>query len=95
VGIERESKILEMSVDQYVQKMVGAFQNSSLTEPLKTQILGGFDTISIQGLTVVRMLIPKQKSISFVGQRAFDRQGSSTIEVSGQQLLAVSKRFPG
>lgn len=94
VGIERESKLLGKTIDHYVQMIVGEFQSSSLSEPLKTQILGGLDTISIQGLSVVRILIPKQKAISFLGQRTFDRHGSSTVEVSGQQLLAVAKRFP-
>jgi len=95
VGIEREARILGVSLDQYVQKIVAAFQGSDLTEPLKGQVLGGFDAITVHGLTVVRILIPRQNSMSFVGNRAFGRHGSSTVELTGQQLVAVSRRFPG
>jgi Protein of unknown function DUF262 len=94
VGIDREAVLRTMSVDQYVQKLVGVIQGSALSEPLKTHILGGIDTIAIQGLTVIRIFVPKQKALSFVGQRAFLRQGNSTIELTGQQLVAAAKRFP-
>lgn len=93
VGVEREAVILNVSLDEYVRRIVAVFQQSDLTEPLKGQLLGGFDAITVHGLTVVRILIPKQTSMSFVGNRAFDRHGSSTVEVTGQQLVAVSRRF--
>jgi hypothetical protein len=94
VGVDREAKILGISLDKYVQRIVASFQNSNLTDPLRTQVLAGFDTITVHGLTVVRVLIPKQRAMSFVGQRAFCRQGSTTVEVTGQEVLAISKRFP-
>jgi len=94
VGVDRETGILSVSLDQYVQKIVAQFQNSDLTEPLKTQLLGGFDTISVRGFSVIRMRVPKQSALSFLGDRAYTRVGSSTQELVGQQLVAASKRFP-
>ncbi len=94
VGIEREALILGVSLDEYVQRVVAKFQASDLSEPLKIQILGSFDAITVHGLTVLRIRVPKQNAMSFVGNRAFDRHGSSTVEVTRQQLVAVSKRFP-
>ena len=94
VGIDREARLRGRSLDQYVQKVVAEIQASALCEPLKTHVLGGIDTITLQGLTVLRILVPRQKALSFVGDRAFLRQGSSTIELTGQQLVAASKRFP-
>ena len=78
----------------YVQKIIAAFQQSQLSEPLKTQLLSSFNTISVQGLSVIRILIPRQKTLSYVGNRSFTRQDSSTIELTGQQLVAASKLFP-
>jgi hypothetical protein len=94
VGVDREATHLKLSLDNYVQRLVGAFQQSQLSEPLKTQILGAFDTIAVHGLSVVRIVVPRQKALSFVGNRAFTRQGSSTIEISGPQLVAAAKLFP-
>lgn len=94
VGIDREAARNGLTVDNYVQQIVAAFQQSQLSEPLKTQVLGSFDPISVHGFTVIRILVPKQRSLSYVGNEAFGRQGSSTVEITGQQLVAAAKLFP-
>jgi hypothetical protein len=93
VGIDREAQLQGISLDNYVQKLISTLQNSALSEPLKTQVLSSFDTITLYGFTVIRITIPAQKDISFLGERSFHRKGSNTVEISGQQLLAVSKLF--
>ena len=94
VGVDREANLLRITLDQYVQKIVSVLQNSDLSEPLKTQVLSNFDTITIHGLTVIRVVVPAQRDLSFVGEKAFYRKGSSTVELTGQELVAVSKLFP-
>ena len=94
VGVDREAKLLRITLDQYVQKIVSVLQNSDLFDPLKTQVLSNFDTITIHGLTVIRVVVPAQRALSFVGEQAFYRKGSSTVELKGQELVAVSKLFP-
>ena len=93
VGVDREARLLGISLENYVQQLVAAFQRSALTEPLKTQLLGGFDTISVHGFSVIRIVIPKQSELSFVADSAYTRQGSSTVELVAQQLIAASKKF--
>ncbi|MBN1508483.1 MAG: DUF262 domain-containing protein [Sedimentisphaerales bacterium] len=93
VGIEREASRLKITVDDYVARIVQAFQNSVLSEPLKTQVMGGFDVITLNGLSAIRVLIPPQKDVSFVGGTAFSRDGSSTVKVEGPRLVAVTKLF--
>jgi hypothetical protein len=93
VGIDREARLQGVSLDNYVQKLISALQNSALSEPLKTQVLSSFDTITLYGFTVIRITIPAQKEISFLGDKSFHRKGSNTVEISGKQLLAVSKLF--
>jgi hypothetical protein len=94
VGVDREAKLLRITLDQYVQKIVSVLQNSDLSDPLKTQVLSNFDTITIHGLTVIRVVVPAQRDLSFIGEQAFYRKGSSTVELKGQELVAVSKLFP-
>lgn len=93
VGIDREVKYQNNTLEQYVRVLTNAIQNSALTEPLKTQVLTKFDTISYKGYSVIRITIPTQTEVSFVGDKAFIRKDSSTIEVQGRELLAVSKLF--
>mgnify|MGYP001809681642 FL=1 len=94
VGVDREAQLLGLSIEHYVQRIINEFQQSQLTEPLKTHILSSFDTITVRGFTVIRILVSKQNTLSYVGNKAFSRQGSSTIEIIGQQLVAASRLFP-
>ncbi|MFB2934554.1 hypothetical protein ACE1B6_04690 [Aerosakkonemataceae cyanobacterium BLCC-F154] len=64
-----------------------------MTNPLKTQVLIKIDTITYKGHSVIRINIPPQKEISFVGEKAFIREDSSTVEAKGPKLLAVSQLF--
>lgn len=95
VGIEREAKILDISIDEYVKLLVAAFQGSELSPCLKSQILASFDTVTVQGLSAVRIVVPRQAEVSFVGTSAYSRVGSSTVKIEGPQLIAVSKLFHG
>ncbi|MEG4319992.1 MULTISPECIES: hypothetical protein [unclassified Microcoleus] len=50
-------------------------------------------TICYKGCSVIRINIPSQKEVSFVGEKAFIRENTSTVEAKGPKLLAVSQRF--
>ena len=93
VGVEREAALLGISLDEYVNQLVTAFQNSDLGEPLRSQLVASFDTVTLHNLTAIRIVVPRQEDVSFVGDQAFSREGSSTIAVEGPRLLAVSKLF--
>ncbi|MBN9587496.1 MAG: hypothetical protein BGN85_12230 [Alphaproteobacteria bacterium 64-11] len=93
VGIEREAKILNLKLDQYMRKIEDGIRNSALGEPLKTQVLTNLDVISYKGLQVVRVRIPKQGHPSFVGDDCFVRSGSSTMKATGPQIAAVTGLF--
>jgi uncharacterized protein with ParB-like and HNH nuclease domain len=93
VGIEREAKVQNKTVEQYVRVVTNAIQNSALMEPLKTQVLTKFDTILYKGYSVIRITIPAQTDVSFLGEKVFTRKDSSTVEVVGRELLAISKLF--
>ena len=93
VGVEREAKLLNLSLENYVTIFASAIKSSLLSEPLKSQVLAGFDTVSYRGLSVIRITIPKQEDISFVGEDAFVRDGPNTDKVTGPKMLAISKLF--
>jgi hypothetical protein len=94
VGIDREAKILGKSTEDYVKILTNAILNSELTDTLKTQVMTKIDTISYKGHhTLIRITVPVQNDVSFVGNKAFTRQDSSTVEVNGKELIAISKLF--
>ncbi|MDF2387242.1 DUF262 domain-containing protein [Nostoc ellipsosporum NOK] len=93
VGIDREAKLQNKSIEQYKNIVTNAIQNSELTELLKTQVLARFDTISYKGFLVIRITIPPQKTVSFVGKTAFIRKDSSTVPIEGPDLLAIFQLF--
>lgn len=93
VGIDRELSLLGGSLDDYINKIMSEIEKSQLTEPLKSQILSQLDVIDYKGLTVIRIRIPKQTELSFVGSESFIRENSKTIKLEGPKLIAISKLF--
>ncbi|MGQ8867679.1 GmrSD restriction endonuclease domain-containing protein [Myroides sp. TSA_177.3] len=93
VGIDRELKIEKWSLDDYVNKLLGEIDKSELSEPLKSQVKSQIDIIDYKGMSIIRIRIPKQSEISFVGKKSFIRENSKTIEMDAPRLLAISKLF--
>lgn len=93
VGVDREAKKAGQSLDEYVRSFVSELSNISLSEPLKSGLLGSIDTIEYRGVSVVRLSVPNQKQISWVGDETFVREGSSTLKASQKQVAAISDRF--
>jgi len=93
VGIDREARVLDKTLEDYVGILINAIKKSDLTDPLKTQVLMKIDPICYKGLFVIRIHVPSQIQVSFVGEKAFIREDSSTVEAKGQKLLAVFQLF--
>lgn len=93
VGLERECKILGISDEQYVNKIIQLINNSSLSIHLKASLAGQVDYVAYRGLSVIRIRVPKQKEMSFVGEQVFIRDGASTKEAKGPAIVATSQRF--
>ena len=93
VGIDRELVILGKSIDDYVNSLITQIKNSDLTEPLKSQVISQIDVIDYRGLTIVRLRIPVQEDISFVGTECFTRENSQTVIAQGPKIIALSKLF--
>jgi len=93
VGLNREMEILSVDEEQYLEKLMSYIRTSELSEPLKSQVLSQTDYVEYKSLSVLRIRIPAQSEISFLGEKVFIRENSSTIEANGKKLLAVNKLF--
>ncbi|WP_046727529.1 GmrSD restriction endonuclease domain-containing protein [Streptomyces humi] len=94
VGVDREAKLLKISLEAYVQRFMAKLAQQPISEPLATQIMSGVDTIEYKGLSIIRFLIPGQNDLSYCGERVFVRQGSSTEEITDfRKVAALVKAF--
>lgn len=93
VGVDRELPILALELENYVKKIARFVSASELSDTLKHQVGSQIDVVSYKGLSIIRIRIPPQKEVSFLGEKAFIRENSSTIEAGGKRLLAVSSLF--
>lgn len=93
VGVEREAKQLELATDKYMRLLEDGIRKSLLSEPLKTNVLTSLDLISYKGLQVIRVRVPRQTQLTFLGEECFLRMGSSTLKATGPQIAAATKLF--
>lgn len=93
VGIDRELSLLKCDLETYVARVLALVKNSELSEPLKSGILSQIDLVNYKGLSVMRIRIPAQSKVCFLGEQAFIREGSSTVEATGKKLLAINSVF--
>jgi Putative DNA-binding domain len=93
VGIERESKQMGIALDKYMRNIEEGIRQSSLSDPLKTQVLSNLDVVTYKGRSVARIRVPRQSQISFVGDHCFVRVGSSTHKAKAPQIAAVTGSF--
>ena len=93
VGINRECTLLNLTVESYLTRIVSRIRNSNLSNPLKSDILSNIDCIEYKGMTVIKILIPLQSTIAWVGERTFIREGTETKEASPRQIATITQRF--
>lgn len=93
VGVDREALLFCQSIDEYVRTVVADLRRTQLSEPLKTGLLGAVDTIQYRGLSVIRLTVPGQSVMSWVGEQTYVREGSETRLATPKQIAAITERF--
>lgn len=93
VGVDREISLLSLNQERYLEKIITAIKSSELSDILKNQVLSQTDYVEYKGMSVIRIRVPKQSEVSFVGEKAYIRENSSTIEATGKKLLAINALF--
>lgn len=93
VGIDREATILHMSIAKYSDHIINRIRSSNLSDPLKLQLLTSIDIIQYKNMHVIRICIPRQNKVSFVGEELFLRDGSSTKKGTSRDATAIADLF--
>jgi len=94
VGIDREAKVLGISIEDYCRRIVGFIKTSKLSEALISSVLTNIDIVDYHSLSVIRIKIPAQSEISYLGDEVYERQYNNTIKVeSAKAIMSTAKRF--
>jgi hypothetical protein len=93
VGIQREANLGGISLDDYVMRIKNSISAATLSTPLKNDVLSKLDCFVYQGFDVLRIVVPGQKTISFLNNECYVRHGSSTVKVPVTQIPEIAKRF--
>ncbi len=93
VGVDREARLKEKTVEEYVDLFVSQFKKVDFSDHLKTSILKNIDTINYEGFSVIRLKIEPQIKVSYVENQCFIREHSHTKPVNGPHLEAIIARF--
>lgn len=93
VGVDREADFLGISLENYLDKIVNYIRSSNLSEPLKTQVITQIDVVELKGKSIVRIRVPNQRSISFVGEDVYIRDNTSTRLATTKETVSLTKVF--
>jgi len=94
VGINREARLLGLSVEDYFAKWKDAIKNSKLSPALRDSVMSNIDFNSFFGLGVIVFTVPPQKELSYFGDEAYWRNGDSTeLATSAKQIATLAQRF--
>lgn len=94
VGIDREASVLGISIEDYCRRIVGFIKESKLSEALISSVLSNIDIIDYHSLSIIRIKIPAQSEISYLGDEVFERQYNNTVKVeSAKTIMSIAKRF--
>ena len=94
VGIDREARILGKSTEEYCRMIVSFIKASELTDTLISSVLSNIDIIDYHSLSVIRIKIPAQPEMSYLGEEVYERQYNNTVKiVSPKEIVAIGKRF--
>ena len=93
VGLQSDLAILELSIENYVKKLIVELAKEPLAEPLKTQLATTIDHAEYQGRPFVRMRVPAQAGLTEFGGQYPVRKNSETVDLTPVETLAQAKLF--
>lgn len=94
VGVSREAKALNITVEEYFAKWKDGIRNSALSESLKDQVLSNIDYNDFFGLGLIIINIPPQKEVSYYEDDIYFRSADETNKAEKSKKIAdIVQRF--
>lgn len=93
VGLEREAKLQNLSLDEYIGNIIQRLDNSMLPEKLKRQVISDSSPITYHGRTVLMFVVKDIGEPIWYNDKLFIRDGASCREVKGEKTKGVYALF--
>lgn len=94
VGVNREAKVMGITVEEYFAKWKQSIKSSGLSDHLKDSVLSNMDFNSYYDLGILVITVPPQKELSYVGEELYWRDGDATkLADQAKQIANLAKRF--
>ena len=94
VGVKREADALGETPEVYMGRWKAKIRISSLSQPLRDDVLSGIDYNNYYGLGVLNIRIPPQRAMSLLNDRVYWRLGDETIEATAPNKIGeLALRF--
>lgn len=94
VGVDREARVLGVSLEQYNTMIRNQIASADLSEPLKTSVQSSIDYNSYYGLGVIVISTPPQKEPAFFENEMYWRDCDNTLKADTAKKVAdISRRF--
>jgi Protein of unknown function DUF262/Putative DNA-binding domain len=94
VGVAREAKVLQITMEQYFTNIKEALKQSALSQKLKDSVLSNIDYNAYYGLGLIVITIQPQNELSFVGDDIYWRKADTTVHAaSPKEVVSIAQRF--
>jgi hypothetical protein len=94
VGVNREAKRLNITVEKYFSKWKNGIKNFQLSASVRDDVLSNMDFNSFYGLGLIIITVPTQAAVSYVGEELYWRNGDSTeLATAAKQIATIAGRF--
>lgn len=93
VGLEREAKIKDVNLDQYISYITSRISSSNLDSALKTRITKDITPITYHGHTVLMITVTSGSEPVYFNEKLYQRDGANCVEVVGSRQRDIYKLF--
>lgn len=94
VGVVREAKRMNVSVEEYVTLVRNYIANAEIGENLRQSVLGALNFNDYFGLGIIVVAIPAQQELSLYEGKVFYREGDQTVVAEkAVEIATIAQRF--
>ena len=94
VGIDREAKLMGITIEKYCRKIKDLIDTPRLSRPLTLSVLSDMEIINYKGCSVICLEVAPQREVSFLDGRIFARKHSNTVQITEpREIVALANGF--
>lgn len=93
VGLEREAKLKNVTLDEYISEITAKISNSELPNNVKVQVTKDITPITYDSHTVLMIVVKCGNEPIYYKEKMYMRDGANCVEVKGSKQASIYKLF--